>query len=258
MSFLRVIACFFALLLFPSLLMAKDQERETFVVGTTSAYAPYVSLNDRGEYEGFDIDLAHLIAQKLNKKLVIQDLGSMPSLLMALQKKKVDALIWAISITEKRQKEMEMIYYQGEKVTEMPFIFWKQAPQEMKKIEDLLQLDHCTICVEAGSYQDAVLQKYPSLNVRFLDKVTDSIMELKYGKAKVTTVDHSLIPRIQAQYPEAKVVYLPLPEEQQSLGNGVCLRKEDRELSTKIRQIINDLIAEGKIGELEKKWNLTK
>ncbi len=150
---------------------AEPKPIENFVVGMTSGYAPYVSLNEKGEYEGFDIDLANLIAQRLNRKLVLQDLGSMPSLLVAVQKKKIDAIIWAMSITEARRKEMDMIYYQGEKVTEMPFIFWNNLPDALAKIDDLAKIPNCTVCVESGSYQDAVLQNYPGVKVRYLDKI---------------------------------------------------------------------------------------
>ena len=230
---------------------------QEFVVGTTSGYAPYVSLDAKGEYEGFDIDMMKLIAERLNKKLVIRDLGSMPSLLVALQKKKIDAIIWAMSITEDRTKQMDMIYYQGDKITEMPFLFWKEVPKDIRKIEDLVKQAAKPICVEAGSYQDNILQQYPKLKVRFLDKITDGIMEIKYGKCFTTAVDNSLIDRIQSQYPEIKVLNLPLPDSQQSLGNGICLNKEEKGLAKQVSKVVADLTKEGKIGELEQKWKLT-
>ena len=46
-----------------------------FVVGTTSAYAPFVSLDEEGQYVGFDIDIAEALAEKLGRRLVIKDLG---------------------------------------------------------------------------------------------------------------------------------------------------------------------------------------
>ncbi len=229
---------------------------EKFVVGTTSGYAPYVSLNDKGEYEGFDVDVAHLIAEKLHRKLVLQDLGTMPSLIMALKTKKIDSIIWAVSITEQRMKEMDMHYYQGEKTTEISFLFWKEVPKDLKTIDDLAKLSTRPIGVEAGSYQDSVLQQYPNIKLRFLDKISDGIMEVKYGKSFATVVDYSLLPRIQKQYPEAKVAFLPLPPSQQSLGYGVCVNKEHSELSQKVKNAIEELRQEGKLAELEKKWNL--
>ncbi len=229
---------------------------EELVVGTSSGYAPYVSLNPKGEYEGFDIDIAHLVAAKLKKKLVLKDLGSMPSLLIALKKEKIDAIIWAVSITEDRKKEMEMIYYQGEKVQTMPFLFWKKIPDGIEKIEDLEKLSKASICVEAGSSHDAVIQKYPGFKVRHLDKISDAIMELKFGKSAMTLVDHSLLNVLQSKNPDLKVLQLPLPKEAEVFGNGICINKKHRELAKEVQKIIDDLRKEGKIRELEKKWNV--
>lgn len=255
----KLLAFFILFFSTPFFLLAEvERPKQKWIVGTTSGYAPYVSLNDHGEYEGFDIDFARLLAEKLDRELVIKDLGGMTSLLVALQKKKIDAIVWAMSITESRQKEMEMIYYQGEKVTDMPFLFGKEIPQGVQSIDDLTKLPGSTICVEAGSYQDSVLQNYPSLKTRFLDKITDAIMEVKYGKALAATLDNSLVPRVKEQYPDLKILHLPLPESQQTLGNGVCLHKESRELAQQIAQAIEELREEGKIAELEKKWKLVE
>jgi ABC-type amino acid transport substrate-binding protein len=82
MKFSKIIACFS--LLFGTLFAEEPKPTETLTVGTTSGYAPYVSLDSQGQYEGFDIDFAKLVAERLNKKLVIKDLGSMPSLMIGL------------------------------------------------------------------------------------------------------------------------------------------------------------------------------
>ena len=234
----------------------KNSPKKAFVVGTTSGYAPYVSLNAKGEHEGFDIDFAGLVAERLDRKLVIQDLGSMPSLLVGLKKKKVDALIWAMSITKDRLNAMEMIYYQGKKEDKIPFVFWGEIPEGITSINDLEKKKNCTVCVEAGSYQDSILNNYSKLNVRFMDKIDDAIMEIRYGKSLATTIDSSLIKRVKMQYPKAKVLYLPLAEKEQSFGNGICVHKDNQDLSNQIKKIVADLEKEGKIAELEKKWGL--
>lgn len=237
---------------------AGEQDAKSFVVGTTSGYAPYVSLNEEGEYEGFDIDVANLLAKKLGYKLVLKDLGSMPSLMLALKQKKVDALIWAISITEDRMKSMEMIYYQGEKTTEMPLIFWKEIPLGIQSMEDFKKDAKRPICVEAGTYQEDVMSKFSNISVKFLDKITDVILDLKYGKSFGAAVDPSLIPRLKSQYPEIKVLYLPLPLKEQSLGNGICISKADQSLTASVKRAVQELIEEGEIEKLERKWKLVE
>jgi ABC-type amino acid transport substrate-binding protein len=238
-------------ILFALLFSASLFAQESLVVGTTSGYAPFVSLDTQGKYEGFDIDIAELLSQKLDRKLVIKDCGSMPSLMLALKQNKVDVVIWAVSITEERQKSMEMVYYQGEKVTEMPFLFWKEIPAAVKSIEDIKQL-----CVEAGTFQEAVVKKFPSISYKNVDKITDVLLELRYGKSAAAAVDPSLVSRFQSQYPEIKVLRLPLPPSDHALGNGICISKSKSALAAQVKRAIAELTAEGKIAELEKKWKL--
>jgi arginine transport system substrate-binding protein len=228
-----------------------------WVVGTTSAYAPFVSLDEQGQYVGFDIDIAEELAKKLGRSLVIKDLGSMPALLLALKQNKIDTLIWAISITEERQKQMEMIYYQGEKVTSLPLLFWKQIPPHIASIESMANQPNGVISVEAGSFQENFLLSVPGLKLKQVDKVMDAVLELKYGKSLATLVDPSLVSTILEKFPEIKVLNIPLPPSAQALGNGICINKNNQALIAQVKQAIEELRSTGKIAELEKKWNLT-
>ena len=250
----KIIGCLF--LICGSLMAEETKQLETFTMGTTSGYAPFVSLDSKGEYEGFDIDLAKLVAEKLNKKLVIKDLGSMPSLMIGLKQGKVDAVIWAVSITEERQKQIEMVYYQGEKITTIPLLFWEKIPENLKGLEDLKNNPKKAVCVEAGSYQEQVMKDYPGLTLKNVDKITDAIMEIKYGKSLAAAIDNSLVAFVKEQTPELKVLYFPLPESKQSLGNGICINKNNPDLVSQVKKAVDELTKEGKIGELEKKWNL--
>jgi polar amino acid transport system substrate-binding protein len=238
-------------ILFLSLQLFADD----LVVGTTSGYAPFVSLNPQGKYEGFDIDIAELVAQKLGRKLVLKDLGSMPSLMLALKQKKVDVLIWAISITKERQKNLDMVYYQGDKVVKMPFLFWDKAPA-IESMEELAKDPKKVICVEAGSFQEEALKKVPGISLKYIDKITDAVMEIKMGKSFATLIDPSLVAKFKTQYPNIRVLNLPLPPSSQSLGNGICINKTNTKLSAEVRKAIDELTTEGKIAELEKKWGL--
>lgn len=232
------------------------QSIETFVVGTTSGYAPFVSLGSNGEYEGFDIDLAKFVAEKLNKKLVIKDLGSMPSLLIGLKQKKIDAVIWAVSITEERLKQMEMVYYQGEKITTMPLLFWGKIPENIKGLDDLKNDSKKIVCVEAGTYQEQVMKAYPEITLKNVDKITDAILEIKFRKSFAIAIDHSLVSFVKQQSPELQALYFELPFDQQSLGNGICINKNNPELVAQVKKAVAELTIEGKILELEKKWKM--
>ena len=229
---------------------------EPLTVGTTSGYAPYVSLDAEGNYEGFDIDFARALAQKLNRDLVLKDFGAMPGLLLSLQQKKVDLLIWAISITDERMKKMEMVYYQGEKVIEMPFLFWKKIPENIHSIDDLAKDRKYVVSVEAGSFQESVLKQYPDICLKQIEKITDAVMEIRFGKSQAAMADPSIISKLTERHPEIQVLYLPLKTEEYSLGNGICIRKDNKELSDKVKKAVEELISDGTVAELEKKWKI--
>lgn len=241
----------FSIIFFSSVAMAKD-----LVIGTTSGYAPYVSINAEGEYEGFDIDIASALADKLGRNLIIKDFGSMPALILALKQNKADALIWSISITQGRQKQMAMVYYQGDKVTSLPLLFWGDIPNSIKNLEDLANNPNAVISVEAGSFQEDVLLGVPGLTLKQVDKVSDAILELKFGKSQAALIDNSLKSIYMEKFPKLKSLTVNLPESKQSMGNGICLNSNNKDLIAAIQKAVDELFSEGKIANLEAKWKL--
>ncbi len=102
-------------------------ENDVLIVGTAAGYAPWVSINEYGNYEGFDIDVMQEVAKKLHKKLVIKDLGSMTSLFMALEQDSIDAIIWGMSITQDRLQKIAMVRYQGDTLVHIPSYFGNRS-----------------------------------------------------------------------------------------------------------------------------------
>ena len=226
------------------------------IIGTTSGYAPFVSLTPEGNYEGFDIDFAKELAKKLNKKLVIKDLGNMSSLFIALRQNKIDAIIWAVSITSERQKEFAMIHYQGDELKSLPLVFWKKIPVDIKSIEDLKKYPNSSICVEPASSNEKFLSKFEFIKLKPIEKIADGIMDIKYGRSLATLVDPSLIDDLKQKYPEIQILEVPLTSEWRVLGNGVVIRKNNTELISQIEKVVNSLKKDGTIANLQNKWNV--
>ncbi|MFZ4100041.1 MAG: transporter substrate-binding domain-containing protein, partial [Chlamydiia bacterium] len=226
-------------------------------MGTVTGYAPFVSLNDQGDYEGFDIDIAHLLAERMDADLELEDMGSMPALMMALRQGKVDALIWAISITPSRQREMLMVRYQGEAETIYPLVFWKVIPDGVSSLGDLQLSEESPILVEGGSVQEVFLeQQSPAIPMRRVDTATQGMLEIRYGKAAAFLADPALLGKIRSSYPDARILEIPIPEENQSLGHGICIRPDNSALAKKIEAVVETLRCEGKIAELERRWGI--
>lgn len=227
---------------------------DLFIIGTVGNYAPFASINTQGEYEGFDIDMAKKLAQKLDKKLIIKDLGSMAPLFIALEQNSIDAIMWGLSITQERLNKVLMIRYAGQDTTSYPLIFWKKIPDGITNIKDMTAM---TICVEPASCQEAVLNKYPFINQKFTEKIDDALLNIQYGKADAALVEQAIAQKFKNKYPEIQILDIPLATEDQVKGIGIVVKKDNPELAKKIQDALELLQQEGIIQDLEKKWNIS-
>lgn len=227
---------------------------DVLIIGTASGYAPFVSLNPQEEYEGFDIDFAKALALKLNKKLVLKDLGSMNTLFIALDQEMIDAVIWGLSITQKRLQKVDMIPYQGDATTAYELLFWQNIPELIRSIDDMSGL---TVAVEPGSSQESALEKYQTINKKNMEKVTDALLDLQYGKCDAIFVEPVVATKFKQKFPnDLKSLKVPLSADDYVFGVGVALKKNRFQLSNEIKQAVDQLRSEGVIGRLEKKWEL--
>ena len=228
--------------------------KSTFVVGMAAGYAPWVSVNEQGEYEGFDIDVMKALSKQMNKELVLKDLGSMPSLFMALEQNKIDVIIWGMSITQDRLNRMNMVRYQGETITSFPLIFWKKIPDGVTSIEDMSGKN---VCVEPSSSQDIVLSAYTSINIIPTEKVDDALLHIQYGKADAALVEPAIAKKFKKKCPEIQILDVPLAPANQVKGVGICIKKDNIVLTDQVTQPTNVLLENGSIQKFESKWGIS-
>src|SRR5829696_2007123 len=76
---------------------------EKLVVGAYPSNPPWEAKNEKGEFEGFEVELARAVAKKLNRDLDIQDLG-FQALFAATSSGRIDLAISTITITSERLK----------------------------------------------------------------------------------------------------------------------------------------------------------
>lgn len=227
--------------------------KKTFIVGTAGGYAPFVSINAQGVYEGFDIDFAQALAQNMNVELEIKDLGSMTSLFIALEQGKIDAIIWALSITPQRLDKVAMIRYQGENTASFPLMFWEKIPNNVTSINDMA---HAAICVEPTSCQEAVLNKYSNITKLPTTHVDDALLNIMYNKADAALVEPAIAKKFQTKYPQIKILDLPLAPEDQIQGIGIAVKKDNLALIQQLKQTVANLEEQDIIRVLETKWDI--
>lgn len=233
--------------------MEKTNTQEVLIVGIAAGYAPWISINQTGAYEGFDIDVINAVAQRMGKQLILKDLGSMTPLLLALEQGTIDALIWGMSITQDRLRKIAMVRYQGETTNAYQLLFWKAIPDGIRSIADMKDM---TVCVEPASSQDAVVSKYPCMNKIYTEKIDDGLLNIQYGKADAVLVEPAIAQKFKAKYSEIKSVDVPLDDEEKVYGVGICVKKDNQILIQEIENAVASLRQEGLIARLEVQWGI--
>jgi ABC-type amino acid transport substrate-binding protein len=82
------------------------QTSDVIHVATTATFPPFEYVDGEGKYTGIDIDIANYIADKLGKKVEVQDM-KFASLIPTLQSGRADMVISGISPTAKRSEVVD-------------------------------------------------------------------------------------------------------------------------------------------------------
>lgn len=226
------------------------------VVGMLTGYPPFYMVNTQGTAEGFDVDVAQEIANTMNKKLKIVTMNTAENII-ALEQGKIDLLISGLCITKTRCKKFDFVHYLGEKRTTAPLAFWKEIPANVKSLADLIKLyPEAQLIVEPGSsWDEFILDQYPTINAQYNPSYLDMILELKKGSStmKAALFDPDIVAEFVAKFPDLKIIEIPL-NDFAIPGMGIALKKGNKELLVNVENIIGTIKKTGTLKALETKW----
>lgn len=225
----------------------------TLTVGLQSGYPPFEFMDEDGKVVGFDVDVAHLLAKKLERELIIKDM-EFEGEILSLKQGKIDLIISGMNITPSRLKEIHMVPYHSEGPNSLSLVFWENIPEGVKSIEDIAKLPNPTISLESGAVTETYISRHSNIKVRSFDGALASLMDVKFGKSIANLVDPSVGQYLQKQHPQIKILDIPLSNEEMIMGFGIGVKKENKELYFQVQAIIQELKSSGEIQKLQSKW----
>ncbi len=234
----------------------KQQNPNELIVGMMSGWAPFMSINAQGESEGFDVDVATQLAKRMGKKLVIKDLGSLATLLLALEQGKIDMIFSGLDITQNRLRQMAMVPYTGSAVTAYQLVFWQKVPTGITTINDLQKLGRPVICVEPGSSPEKFIDQFPFIDKKSLPSLAEMLMDVQYGKSLALFVEPQVAARLIKKNPALAQLTIPLPPAFQIYGMGIALKKNNQTLTNQVTTTIRAMRRDGTLKMLETRWQL--
>ena len=226
------------LLLFLSFLIVGCSKNEDSIIMVTEAgFAPY-EYYDNSKIVGIDIDIAEIIAEKLNKKLIIKDVA-FDSIINELNSGKADFALAGMSITEERKEEVDF---------SVEYALSKQVIVALKdtKIKKVSDLKNKTIAVQLGSVADT----YVSENIKTAKlvqqkKFLTAAQDIKGKKADCLIMDALPAAELVKNNSDLKILDIELFTDKYA----AVVAKGNSELLKQINEILQNLIENGKIDE---------
>jgi polar amino acid transport system substrate-binding protein len=222
---------------------SKDLEKEIIKFATCADYPPFEYYKD-GELTGLDIELAELLAKKLRKKAVFEDM-QFGSILVSVQDGLVDVAVSAIEPSEEKGKvcdfsrsycraSVALVYRKGTGAT------------------SLSQLSHgCKVAYQNGStgHAKSLRKGAPAAELVSMDKMNVAIEALKVGHVDYVFLDE--VPAKEFCKTNAELECSVVGE----LSDGyVIMLKKGSPLKAQLDRALKELDDDGELQKLKAKW----
>jgi ABC-type amino acid transport substrate-binding protein len=232
-------------------LLQKIKANGKIVVGTQVPYPPFEDYNmTSGKYEGIDIEIIQLVADRLGVTLEIKAMEFDP-LFGAVQTGIIDCAISSVTITEERLKLQNF---------SVPYYVANQAVlvKESSSIHDIDGLNGTKVVAQLGTTGEAWAVQFlvddgriSSGDLAHFSDVPAAVTTVENGQNAAFIVDTPVADKYanDASY-NLKVGYVIQTNE----NYGIMMPNGEPELKAAIDKIISDLIADGTIAQILSKW----
>ena len=272
MTFLKAVSL--AILGSALALSGASAQQRTVKIATEGAYAPWNFTGPNGKLEGFEIDLANDLCNRMKVKceVVAQDWDG---IIPALQAGKYDAIMAGMNITDKRlevinftrpyastphgwgvMKDSPLAKLPGTSTT----VNFEADPEGAKKAVEAWKpiLKGKTVGVQTSTVNAQFLEKYlkDTITIREYKTTEQHDLDLSAGRLDAIFAGHGALAATKEK-PEFKdMVIAGTGMRGDVLGRGVAvgMRKADTELKALLDESIKAVIADGTLKKLSEKW----
>ncbi|TKI03838.1 histidine ABC transporter substrate-binding protein HisJ [Martelella alba] len=223
-------------------------------IGTDPTYAPFESKDSSGKLVGFDIDLAKDLCKRIKAKCTFVE-SDFDALIPSLKAKKIDAIISSMSITEKRQQEIDFT----DKLYAADARLIAKAGSNITPTVESLKGKH--VGVLQGSTQEA----YANANwqPKGIDVVAYQNQDQIYSDLTAGRLDAAFQDEVAGsegflKQPAGKGYAFAGPSVKDDkffgVGTGMGLRKDETDLKNALNKAFADMRKDGTYNKLAKKY----
>jgi len=224
-------------------------EGDTYLVATDATLPPMSFMSVGNDMIGFEPDLIRAIADKAKINIHLVNV-EWAGLFGGLITKKFDMVISSVTVLEERKQRMDFsIPYLKSGLA----LVVRRDEKTITSFEDAKN-KNALIGAQTGTTSSYFLEKEPSIKTKEYQMYGHAITDLINGKIDAVLGESSgtLFLKNKPQFQKVKMIGEILSDE----FYAVVLRKNENKLMTQVNSALKELIADGTVARLHKKWDL--
>lgn len=236
----------------PSNLLEQIKADGVIVVATNATNAPWESIDEKGNYVGYDMDLINEIASRMGVTVKIEDMA-FDALVAAVQTGKVNVAIASMGAKEERKEKVDFtqMYHQQMNV----YLAQKDSDIAITDMEDIVNYK---VGVQSGTLPDQYITNLVNDGKMKEDQVSryeapeNMILDLEAGRIDLVAGDKNQAKVFESMY-NVKIIF-----ECSFFGTGenIAVPKNQPELLNELDSILDQLRSEGYLDQLAEKWEV--
>ena len=212
-------------------------------MATNASFPPYEMVADDGSFEGIDVEVAGLIAEKLGLELVVDDMD-FGSVITSVQTGKDDIAMAGLTVTDERKENVDFTttYAQGIQV-----IIVKDG-SEIASVDDLA--GKVIGCQESTTGYIYCSDEFGEENVVAFPNGANAVQALLSDKVDCVVIDNNPAQAFVSENEGLVILDTAYAEEDYAIG----VNKENTALRDAIDTALQELIADGTVQTILDKY----
>ena len=217
-------------------------------MATNAAFPPYEMIADDGSFEGIDVEIAGVIAEKLGLTLVVDDMD-FGSVITSVQSGKEDIAMAGLTVTDERKENVDFTdsYATGVQVVIVP------EDSDIASIDDLegkmigcqestTGYIYCSDTPENGGYGEENVTAFPN--------GANAVQALLSGKVDCVVIDSQPAQEFVKQNEGLKILDTEFVSENYAIG----VSKDNPALRDTVNTALKELIDDGTVQSIIDKY----
>ena len=218
-------------------------------VGFEAGYLPFEMANKKGDFIGFDIDMAKEMAKAMGVKFVPVN-TAWDGIIPALVTKKFDIIMSGMTVTQERN--LKINFADPYIIVGQTILLNKKHEGVVTSYKDLNDPKFVVTSKLGTTGEQAIKRLIPKATYKSFEVESEAALEVLTGKADATVYDLPFCATFMAQRGEGKLIFLDEPFTFEPLAWAI--RKGDPDflnwLNNFLRQVKND----GRYDQIYNKW----